>query len=457
MRQVLHPDLAFDDLARQMVQAGWTQVPIPGLLLPLIPGEPEQACFERGDQAVIYSFNPALRLRVMDGDGPLPIAGDDLDVEFVKSRLQDRDPARQLWAMLAAAEMDLQVLQPDIARVAAELPEELRRPAEAALMRLTPPVAVPEADRGAGQGIGAFAVLPDTIKIQILRRTLRDDPAVAAQLVPYCWAGNAELAATAIVASARLRLVDQAKQIGRADLSDLSQTRHDREVFTALRKAALATLEGRVPQAGDAPRDRFWRTVLGQPDGLDPALILTALATPHPERAPDEPMVSLYHGGPLFQQIPPVAHWLGHGLHDGVPNPVRRWTPREPYLICEYALREVDTGGTGTGVVMTANPEDLLADLSNLFGRRLVLPKVEAWEAAMRGADGRAHPWGTLPRAPSGMTNSPWGMKPSGVAEWARRGDQLVLCGTDLKGHVGYIRVPQPGASAAVRPVTLVE
>ncbi len=453
MRRVLSPELSFDDLALQLHRAGWSQVPIPGLLLPLIPGEPEQARFECEDQLLIYSFNPALKLRVIEGDGRLPTLSGDMDAESVASRLQDPDPRYQLWAMLAAAELDLQKLQPDIARLAALLPEELRHVAAAALMRLTPPV-LPDIDQQKNRGKGTFAVLTDTLKIQILRQTLQADPDTATQLVPHCWSGNAELTATAILASARLRLVDQARQIRRADLSALSNTGHDREVFTALRKAALETLEGKMPLPGDtAPRQRFWRAVLGQPDGLDPALILTTLATPQPERDPEAPAPSLYSGGPLFQQIPALAHWLGHGFQRGIPSPVRRWTPPAAYMICETALRDVDIGGNGSNVVMTANPDTVLSELSDRYGRSFVVPDVEAWEAAMRGVDGRAHPWGMLSTAPSGMTHSPWGMLPSGVAEWARRGDQLVLCGTDLQGHVGYIRESQVGDLAAVRAV----
>lgn len=429
MRRVLPPDFGFDALRTRLLAEGWREVPVPGLRPPLVPGEPELARFARGDATLAYSCNPALWFRVVEGDRVPDLPA--VTPAMVQGWLASTEPRARLRGCLAAAEMTLTHFVEEIARAASDLPAEMQAPAAAALARLQP-LPAPAAT-------GAFDLLTEPLRLQLLRRLLVDRPTVAAALVTRCWTGSAELTATAMIAAARLGLTAQYQQLRRGRLDGLAVTRREKEIVSALRKACLATLEGGKPGPGSGPRERFWRQVLGEGCMADDAgLMILSLTLPLPE-APDSP------GDDGFCEVPAVAHWLGHDTGRGVSNPVRRWVPRGPYRIGMQVVED----STGAGLLLTPAPE---AALSLFPGRRLATR--EEWEAALRGPDGRRFPWGQSVVRPAYMPAvSPWGALWSGHPEWVRDGDRLLVAGSDPQARASYLRHAEPGECCALRVV----
>lgn len=432
MRRVLPPETSFERIAAQLSAAGWQRAHVSGLRPPLRPGEPELARFERDTRSLTYSFNPVIGLRILDGDLDTTLEG--VAKVEVERWLASADPRAAARGCLSAAEMGLTALRTAVAEAASHLPDPLQPMGQAALRRLDP---LPEGSRTA-----AFDVLPVTMRLQILRHMLRDDPAAAAAVIPGCWSDGPELAATAMIAAARLGLADQGLAVKRADLSGMAVNRRDREVFTALKKACLASLQGQSPGPEDLAKNRFWRLVLGQTDPADDTgLLIHALTTPLPEPAQTRPPPDGFCPDG-FCTVPVVAHRLGHGLADGLPNPLHLWTPDAPLTL--QIRPSAPVGVASISAELTA--------ASHETGHPLRLPLVEEWEAALRGPDGRPYPWGVSP-TPAGLAASPWGALWSGHPEWALHHGVPVLCGADPKGRVAYVEAPGPRSRAGVRGV----
>ena len=431
MRRVLPPELTFSELSRLLAAQGWSRVASPGQRPPLRPGEPEQARFTRGDARLIYSFNPVIDLRVLDG--PADAAPESIGAATVTDWLDSHDPRVLARGCLAAAELALTELRDRVAATARRLPEALQPMGQAALRRLDP---LP-----GNRPAGIFDALPVPLRLQMLRHMLAADPAGAAAVIPGCWSSGPELAATAMIAAARLGLSDQYLAVKRADLAPLARDRTDREVFTALKKACLATLEGQRPTPEKNAKNRFWRMVL-EPTGPhdDTGLILHALTVP----LPDAPQTDPPPDG--FACVAQVPHWLGHARGDGLPNPLRHWTPEAPLRMQIEASQPVSLGAIHAE----------LTGASHVTGQPLRLPRIEEWEAALRGPDGRRFPWGMAPQ-PAGLAVSPWGALWSGHAEWALQGAVPVLCGTDRTGRVSCIAAARHGAQAGVRGLIMAE
>ncbi|MFZ5961657.1 hypothetical protein ACOXXX_01785 [Thalassococcus sp. BH17M4-6] len=424
MRCVLPPELSFEALADLLTRDGWHRDPIPGLLPPLRANEPEQARFSRQNKALLYSFNPVIDLRILDGDihSDLPR----INTSDVTAWLADDDPLAQARGCLAAAELQLTHLRDAVAEAAADLPEPLHPMGQAALRRLTP---LPK-----GRATGPFEVLTASIKRQVLRHAMADHPASVADLLPYCWADGPELAATAMIAAARLNAKDQGLAVKRSDLTPLARGRTEQEVFTALQRACLATLSGERPAGTDTPKNRFWRAVLRDTTPEDDVtLILHALTTPLPEVDLPEPPEG-------FCTLPKIPHWLGHAAGKGLHNPLRRWTPDAPVTAMLSAGTSVRSDGIDTALAQV------------MPGRHLRLLTTDEWEALMRGPDGRPYPWGVDPALPS-VPISPWGALWSGRPEWATRDGTLVLCGSDHGGRVSFLREAAHDSTAAIRGV----
>lgn len=104
MNHLISPDFGFAGITEQLGQAGWTLASSAGA--PLVPGEPEHAVFERGNDRLVYTFNPVCRLRVIDAsqaDGahalpPLPL----VDARTVRQWLASTDERSVLRGILAA-------------------------------------------------------------------------------------------------------------------------------------------------------------------------------------------------------------------------------------------------------------------------------------------------------------------------------------------------------------------
>ncbi|MCB9764053.1 MAG: hypothetical protein H6739_30055 [Alphaproteobacteria bacterium] len=103
---VLDPDFTFNALDARLEALGWQSVRVGSGLASLIPGEPELATWRRGRVRLIYTFNPAVRLRMLDVRGgrarglakALPL----LDATRVQALLASADRAEVLLGLLAA-------------------------------------------------------------------------------------------------------------------------------------------------------------------------------------------------------------------------------------------------------------------------------------------------------------------------------------------------------------------
>src|SRR3954471_14349024 len=100
MMTVLQRGLRFAEIAALAEAEGWRTVPITGLRPPLIPGEPELARFERGNEILIARFNPAVGLRVLEG--PTLLAAPVLDARGIIGLIESPNPETALCGILAA-------------------------------------------------------------------------------------------------------------------------------------------------------------------------------------------------------------------------------------------------------------------------------------------------------------------------------------------------------------------
>jgi len=105
LTRILDPGCAFPALVQRLAPCGWRVVDASGE--PLLPGEPEQAVFERdGGDRLQYTFNPVCLLRVLEASrlpdpetlSQLPLASD----ESVGAWLASGDERTLLRGVLAA-------------------------------------------------------------------------------------------------------------------------------------------------------------------------------------------------------------------------------------------------------------------------------------------------------------------------------------------------------------------
>lgn len=142
---VLPQELDFAQLRAAMSAIGFQEVPTGVQFLPLIHGEPELAAWEwpGGLPKVEYSFNPVVRLRILDvGTVPPKLRGvldealGHLTDRAVREILESSDDRQRLFGIWAAIETERLDLIYDIARIAETERGSLRDEAETALFRL---------------------------------------------------------------------------------------------------------------------------------------------------------------------------------------------------------------------------------------------------------------------------------------------------------------------------------
>lgn len=366
MAVVLPPDFAFAALCDHLAKTGWAETRIPALLPPLIVGEPEAAAFAKGDQRIDYRFNPALRLRVLDGPAPEDLPR--LPVTALPGLIRSPDPDTALLGAGAAAAMGQGACRTLILLRSLRLPRPLARQALAFAHQLAPLCA--EA--------AAFPDLPPDRQRQCLRLALTHGSPDTADLVLFGLSASPDIAATAMIAAVRL---------GLTDLLPAFPRHAEGEVRVAIRKLAAATLGGEKPGSDTSARNRFWRALLGRGDA-DMGLRLAPLVEPAVELLPVE-----VHGGLAFRRVQAVPHWLGD---PDMAGSARRVTPK-PFLIAERP-------------VLTCAAYEVLAALAETgktTGLGLRLPTEEELLCALRGTDGRVHPEG--PAKVDGW-QSPWGL-----------------------------------------------
>jgi hypothetical protein len=366
MRQVLPPELTFGALELRLNSLGWTKDRIPALLPPLLAGEPEMAAFSREGLQLDYHFNPALRLRVIEG----PVLPDlpSLPVTDLPEMIRSPDPERALFGIEAAAALGQGHLRRSILLRALRLPDPLSGLALDAAHRLSPLCAEAR----------FFASLPPDRQRQCLRQALKHDSPDTADLALFGLAASPETAATAMIAAARL---------GLSDLLPAFPRQASGEIRVAIRKLASATLQGERPGSDSSRVNRFWRAMLGQGD---PEMDLRL--APYVEPSP-EPILPQLLAGQAFRRIEAVPHWLGD---PDIPATARRHTP-EPFLIAETAM----------AVCSAAECLTTLAALETATGLRLRLPTEDELLCALRGTAGRLDPSGC---GVGSSWQSPWGL-----------------------------------------------
>ncbi len=483
--RVLAPDFTFAHLAARLAAEGWRRMDLPGLLPPLRPGEPELARFEKPGAALDYSFNPAIGLRLLTGPAPegLPDLREADIAALIASEAEDRVLCGALaavalglravhvhGAILDAAERTSPALRPPLLRAAARLasdslPKGRERSTDAAVdadpaMGRTPagrdaePAGIPSrrgpnrpagdpADaepmtggRPAGRAAGPTGIPPlGALKWCIAHDQAHAEPLIEAALAAH----DPELALAAAIGAARLGLVRLRPALAAARCHRPEDDRHTRELALAIQRAGLATLDGGRPGPDESPRNRLWRSVLGE-ERVD-AIAMRVAARVEPPPAPGVPIMA-----PDGIPARPVAcrpHWLGDDRRGGLPNPVRRWTPARAFHIMTRPL-------PGPGATEAELPA-LLEHWRRLGWR---LPTSDEWEAAMRGTDGRARPWGHA-RRPGAAPLSPYGLIPPqpGQGEWTADAAGLVVCGAERSGLSAYRLRPQPGARHRLRLV----
>jgi hypothetical protein len=301
---------------------------------------------------------------------------------------------------------------------------------------------------------------------QVLRWLAHDRDASNVHLTEVLRSGlrdpDWETRATALVVTGRLGAAELAKEVRQAEIAGAEQHFTQRPLMIALKKGVLALFAGELPDlpgegvttarpdSHDAVGSHLRALILGQPTPWKDGLFLLAhgLTTPLPFHVPPPHLpeyVTESEGGytdtstgHALQWVPAISHWLG--------------ADREIDTDLDASVRAVTPA---TGFFITRDPADAV-DAAGLEGAcaSLSLPTPDQWEMAMRGPDGRRHPWGNGSERGAERHPSPWGcMNPLG-AQWCRNSDgALVVCGDDPNGRCAARRVARPGERAAVRLV----
>jgi hypothetical protein len=412
MRQVLTPDMTFGSLRLRLADLGWTEERVPALLPPLIAGEPETAAFSRDGLRLDYRFNPALRLRVIEG--PVPPDLPSLPVTDLPGMIRSPDPETALLGIAAAGALGQGDLRRLILLRATRLPAGLSTMALDVADRLAPLCA---------EACG-FAALPSERQARSLRLAMKHHSPDTADLALVGLAAAPDIAATAMIAAARLGLTDLLPAFPRQAQGELP---------VAIRKLATATLQGQTPGPDSSPRNRFWRAMLGQGDP-DMDLRLAPFVEPSPDLLPAE-----VFAGQVFRRIGAVPHWLGDA---DLPESARRHTP-DPFLIAE----------TPMATCSAAECMATLASLQASTGLRLRLPSEDELLCALRGTDGRLDPAGTSLRS---KWQSPWGLLPGPTRREYCAVDVIVhSTSTDRSTTSRPVRIDD--SSAGLRPVLIAD
>ncbi|QHE85175.1 hypothetical protein [Hydrogenophaga sp. BPS33] len=135
--RVLPPAHGFDALCDTLTRAGWRLVSQSSA--PILPGEPEQASFERQGRALFYTFNPVCRLRLLDTARAGAWDADAtprVDLATVGRWLADADERTALRGILAAQALHAVALAPQVQALQSHPRAALAQAAQRALVVL---------------------------------------------------------------------------------------------------------------------------------------------------------------------------------------------------------------------------------------------------------------------------------------------------------------------------------
>jgi hypothetical protein len=482
---IASPQVSFAELRKRLTESGWDlESSNTG---PILAGEPELAVWvhRQDSTAIHYTFNPVVKLRVLqfrgvNADARCREVGHHIPIiaaSELRELLESADVRKLLLALFAAEELsEISVLEQieklcahtdgKIARTAVRVRDSLTT---AAVNRVVQQLAEEQAQK---PEISIwFSHLPQPeLRKQVLRWLMRDwqrsnlsiDQVLRAALKD----SDPEVRITAVLAAARLNARNLIPAIREADIPTSSRhgaDERDRLFYERLRQTAVGYLSMGDPAHDVAKQQRlqFQRAVSGQLEVRDdPTLLLYSLTTP--VELGDKPACLpaaveerddgyyLRRSGFALRWIAPISHWVGEdSARAPLPNPIRRVIPRSGFFIAEtpidfglatwisegkpshFLARPAETEPFPLSYVEAARRCDRLGQLE---GIPLKLPTADQWEMAARGPDGRRYPWGNSLTEAGPRQPSPWRVKNmvGKASEWT--GDQTaqgsrIVCG----------------------------
>ena len=436
---VLEPEVGFDAVAAAL--RGWDGGPADRH--PWLGGEPISASWTRDGREVHYSANPAINLRVLSGSGASEAAAalPALAPERMRALARSDDLESALLGITAAGLCEDFSAADDLEALAGDPRPQVAAAAGLALRRLGATVLQMGADRIAERRRRApdrdpvFGLLgPPAARRQLIRELAATPPAsrprqlevVRAALHDDDW----EVRWSAVLAAYDLRLGELLADIRQCPRADRAH-RVDREILEAVREAVGRRLAGCAPTLPGAvrvlaildgaqePHDRAWALI---------GALRRPLPATEPEPAPKG-----------FCTVPAVLHHLGDPDVPGAPP--RAVVPATPIVIHREVVPDLPAEGVPAA----------LAELSAQLRMPLRLPLPDELEMAVRGPDGRRHPWGNGRARRTAEIESPWGLHgPLAGPEWVAREGTLLALGPAVECCCGPLA---PAASAGLRAV----
>lgn len=505
------PQLSFGELRGQLTELGWEMESASET--PIIAGEPELAVFVHPpDQTSIhYTFNPVVKLRVLQFRGPnagqeylrvaeaIPLlTSADLRTLLSSSEIKD-----VLLGLFAAEELAEIGVVDQAAKLCSHADSRIARTAIRVRDSLLAGALGQAASRLAEEQarhperLAWFEHLPQAeLRKQVLRWTMHDctvsDNNIDQTLRSALLDKDPEVRVTAVIAAARLG----AKNVGHALRAAVIPTStsegadpRDRFFYERVRQTALRYLaldpSGPNETSNPGKQELFRKAIHGELQVCDdPTLLLHALTTPlqlveAPLALPEG--IELRDGRYFFRRsglalrwVAPIPHWLGENTSPPscIANPIRRTQPKNGFFISEIPVTSAMAFWSSEPTEPPPDPDrkdasaflcayevaiHLCEVFSNLEATSLHLPSADQWEMAMRGPDGRRYPWGNCLRADGQTLASPWGVKrgPANTFEWTSDADEAgmrIACGGKLIVPCAA-RFPVSPADASVQGV----